>query len=78
VGGGTFSSGVATALRDASSSSGLLTDVSTPASFTVNSDGTVNGSFNPSAGQQDVGVTNGNQLLEFTEAAGGAFRILEK
>ena len=76
VGGGTFSSGVATALRDVSTSNGgLFTNESTLPSFTVNSDGTINGAFNP--GQQDVGATNGSQLLEFTETA-GVLRIYEK
>ena len=79
VGGGTFSSGVATALRDSSGPAGLTTNISTPFSFAVNSDGSVNGSSNPATGQVDVGATNGNDLLEFTETAFPAFlRIFEQ
>jgi hypothetical protein len=79
VGGGTFSSGVATALRDNSGPGGLTTNVSTPFSFAVSSDGTVNGSANPAGGVVDVGATNGSDLLEFTETTLPAFiRVLEQ
>ena len=79
VGGGTFSAGVATALRDTSGGGGLTTSVSTPFSFAVSSDGTVNGSSNPTGGTVDIGATNGTDLLEFTETVFPAFiRIFEQ